>query len=66
MPIRGDKDPPVLTDLGEEGFVRCSHVRGDVLLIDAISDAASMKLFNDLGAVPVFVKVESEIRQPSL
>jgi hypothetical protein len=59
MPICGDKDPSALADFWEEGFVRGSYVCGDVLPIDAISDAASTEFFDDLGAVPVFVKVES-------
>ncbi len=58
MPICGDKDPSALADLRKEGFIGCSCVRRDVLLIDAISDAALMKFFDDLRAVPVFVKVE--------
>jgi hypothetical protein len=58
MPICGDKDPSALADLRQESFVGCSCIRGNVLLVDAISDPALMKFFDDLGAVPVFVKVE--------
>jgi hypothetical protein len=32
----------VLTDFWEESFVRCPRIRGDILLVDAISNAASM------------------------
>jgi len=59
MPICGDEYPSALADFWKEGFVGGSYVCGDVLLIDAISYSASTELFDDLGAVPVFVKVES-------
>ena len=59
MPICSDEYPSALADFREEGFVGSSYVCGDVLLVDAISDAASTELFDDLRAVPVFVKVES-------
>jgi hypothetical protein len=66
MPICSDEYPTPLANFGKEGFVGRACVRGDVLLVDAIAGPASIKLVNHLGAIPVFVKVEGEVRQPSL
>jgi hypothetical protein len=59
MPIRRDKNPSALADFWEESLIGCPCVRRDVLTIDTIPDAASVKLVDDFGAVPVLVKVES-------
>lgn len=66
MPVCGDQNPATLADLWEQSFVGGASVGGDVLFINAVANAAFMKFFDDLGAVPVFVKVEGEVRQPSL
>jgi len=64
-PIGGDQNPSVLANFWEERFVGGAGVRGYILLVDAIADAAFIELIDDLGAVPVFVEV-GEVRQPSL
>ena len=66
VPIGGDQNPAALTDFGEDRFIGRARVRGDILLVDAIADAALVELIDDLRAVPIFVEVEGEIRQPSL
>lgn len=58
MPVSGNKNPPVFTNLGEQGFVRRSCVCWDVLPIDPRPNPAPMKLVKDFGAVPVFVKIK--------
>jgi hypothetical protein len=66
MPVCGNQNPAALADLRKKRFVCRARVGSYVLLVDAVPNAASMKFLDDLGAVPVFVKIEGEVRQPSL
>jgi hypothetical protein len=66
VPVGGNNNPAVPTDEGKKSFIWNSDVWSHVLLVNAIADATAMKLVYDFGAVPVFVKIESWIRQPSL
>jgi hypothetical protein len=65
MPICGYQNPAVTSNLRKEPLVGCSDISGYILLVDAVADTGSVELIYDFGAVPVFVKVEGEIRQPS-
>jgi len=65
MPICGYQDPAVTSNLRKECLVGCSNISGYILLVDAVADTGSVELIYDFGAIPVFVKVESKIRQPS-
>jgi hypothetical protein len=66
MPVCSNQNPAAFADLWEKSFVGSAGVGGYILLVDAVANAASMKFIEDLGAVPVFVEVEGEVRQPSL
>jgi hypothetical protein len=65
MPVSGNEDPAVASDLWKKCFVGRADICGDVLLVDAIANTGSIELVYDFRAIPVFIKVESEIRQPS-
>ena len=65
MPIRRYEDPAVAPYLRKESFVGRSDISGNVLLIDTIANVGSVELAHDFGAIPVLIKVESKIRQPS-
>ena len=66
MPVFSNQNPAAFADLWEKSFVGSAGVGSYILLVDAVANAASMKFIEDLGAVPVFVEVEGEVRQPSL
>lgn len=66
MPVGSDKNPSVLPNFRQKGFVNGSDVRGDILLVEAIPNASSVELVLDFRTVPVFVKIKGEVRQPFL
>jgi hypothetical protein len=52
-------------DLRKEGLVRRADIPRYILFIYPVADTGSIELIYDFGAIPVFVKIEGEIRQPS-
>ena len=66
MPIGGNQNPAALANSWKKGLVGGTGVGGDILLIDAIADTVLVKLIDYLGAIPIFVEVEGEVRQPLL
>jgi len=56
----------VLADFGQEGFVGGSDIWRYVLLINAMSNAGSAELIENLRTVPILIEIKGEIRQPFL
>jgi len=66
VPVCGDQHPTVLADLGQEGFVGCSYIWRNVLLINAMPNVSSAELIENFRTVPILIEVKREIRQPFL
>lgn len=64
VPVGGNQDPTVGTDLRQERVVGDSEITRDVFLINAIADPCLVQFGRDLWAVPVFVEVESVVTLP--